>query len=132
MKFQKWTKYLVRQEILNFFRWLKSCSTNNFVRLKICSISYLLYNEENYSTFLSLLSTTTFPGSQFLFFSKSSKKSSVFQNWSQQPFSIFPNFEYKDYLIKYFLSLLANFYGKWVSHFVLIFLLLTLVINGPV
>ena len=58
MKFQKWIKFLVTQEILNFLRWLKLCPNNNFVRLKICPISYLVHNEENYNTFLSILSAT--------------------------------------------------------------------------
>ena len=82
---------------LNFSRWLKLCPTNNFARPKICLISYLVYNEENYNTLLNTLSNKN-----------SWKESSVFQNLLRQSFFIFLNFECKDKLIKYFLSLLVN------------------------
>ena len=63
IKFQKWIKFLVKQEMLNSVEVTKII----FIRQKICPISFLFYNERIYNTFLRRLRATNIRITFFLF-----------------------------------------------------------------
>ena len=85
--------------------------TNNFVQPKNFSISYLVYNEENYNTLVNTLSATNICRITVFLFQNPQKGLAFFRIAFGNHFSFLPNFEYEDNLLNYFLSLLANFYG---------------------